>query len=80
MQDEAIEKPKVWLNRRKASLWLEARYGMRCSPATLAKKAVRGNGPAFAYMGSLCVYTPEDLELLGPIATVGEGPLDRGAQ
>ena len=62
MQDEPTEKPKVWLNRRKASLWLQAKYGMRCSPATLAKKAVRGNGPVFAYMGPLCVYTPEDLD------------------
>ena len=62
MQDEPADKPKVWLNRRKASLWLQAKYGMRCSPATLAKKAVRGNGPVFAYMGSLRVYTPEDLD------------------
>jgi hypothetical protein len=62
MESEATEKPKVWLNRRRASLWLEAKYGMRCSVATLAKKAVRGTGPEFAYMGPLCVYTPEDLD------------------
>jgi hypothetical protein len=62
MQDEPDEKPKIWLNRRKAALYLEARYGAKIAPATLAKMAVRGNGPPFAYMGPYCVYTPEYLD------------------
>jgi hypothetical protein len=63
MQDESDEKPKVWLNRRKAALYLEAKYGAKIAPATLAKMAVRGNGPAFSYMGKFCVYEPADLDV-----------------
>jgi hypothetical protein len=63
MQNEPTEKPRVYLSRRKASIWLEAKYGAKVSAATLAKMAVRGNGPPYRLMGRQAVYTPEDLDV-----------------
>ncbi len=63
MQTETTEKPPIYLDPNKASLYLEAKYGARCSKSTLAKWRVSGTGPAFRYLGPHVVYTPEDLDI-----------------
>jgi hypothetical protein len=54
-------KPPFYLSRRRAAMFLEATYGARISPNTLAKMAVRGNGPPFRHLSRHVVYEPADL-------------------
>jgi hypothetical protein len=54
-------KPKV-LRRSAASDYLQANWGVSCKPATLAKLATLGGGPAFAHVGRWPVYSPADLD------------------
>jgi hypothetical protein len=58
--DDTNSKP-FYLSRRRAALFLEGAYGARISPDTLAKMAVRGNGPPFRKLGQHVVYEPADL-------------------
>jgi hypothetical protein len=60
---QPAEKPRIWLDRRRASAYIVAKYAARVSAATLAKLAVSGSGPPFAYQGRYAVYEPEDLDV-----------------
>lgn len=51
-----------FLNRAKAALYVETKYGARVSPDTLAKMAVYGNGPPYRLIGRTAVYEPADLD------------------
>ena len=60
------------MRRRQASEYLAAQHGVSLSPATLAKLAVNGQGPAFRKDGPFPVYERDDLdayavERLGPL-------------
>lgn len=67
------------LRREGASRYLSDTWGIRRAPATLAKLAVVGGGPAFYKAGRWPMYDPADLDawargLLGrPVAGAG-GP------
>jgi hypothetical protein len=50
-----------YLNRRRSAMFLEASYGAKISPDTLAKMAVSGTGPPFRRLGPHVVYEPSDL-------------------
>jgi hypothetical protein len=69
------------LRRKQASEYLRQRHGITLSPATLAKLAVVGGGPAFRKDGPFPLYEPDVLDAfaaarLGPLrASTGD---DRG--
>jgi hypothetical protein len=50
------------LNRAEASNYLHEKHGIRRSPATLAKAACIGGGPAFRKAGRIPLYDPPDLD------------------
>lgn len=49
-------------NRREASDYLLKRYGLRAKPATLAKYASLGGGPAYRLAGRFPAYDVADLD------------------
>jgi hypothetical protein len=60
------------MRRREASAYLDALYGIRLAPATLAKLAVIGGGPKFRLDGRYPLYDREELDVfadarLGPL-------------
>jgi len=60
------------LRRKQASEYLRERHGITLSPATLAKLAVLGGGPAFRKDGPFPLY---ELDILDAFAAVRLGPL-----
>jgi hypothetical protein len=48
--------------RREASEYLWKKHRVRASPATLAKKATAGTGPAYRYSGKFTQYEDPDLD------------------
>ncbi len=57
---EVLSRP---LRRREASEYLRACYGIPCAPATLAKYASVGGGPAFFKAGARCaLYDRAELD------------------
>ncbi len=50
------------LDRKQASQYLLARYGIRQAPATLAKKACTGDGPAFHLVNKRPLYPQKELD------------------
>lgn len=50
------------LNRREASAYLWDNYGISRTPATLAKLAVVGGGPAFVKANRTPLYSPAALD------------------
>jgi hypothetical protein len=51
------------LRRAEASRYLWETHGVKYAPATLAKYACRGTGPAFRYLdGWIPIYAPKDLD------------------
>jgi hypothetical protein len=56
-----------WLNRREASAYLRARYGIKLGPAALANLAVEGGGPPYHKDGGRLVsYYRTDLDSWAP--------------
>jgi len=60
------------LRRKQASEYLRERHGITLSPATLAKLAVLGGGPAFRKDGPFPLY---ELDILDAFAAARLGPL-----
>jgi hypothetical protein len=66
-----MQTPK-YLRRKRASQYLEDRWGIRCKPNYLAKLAVVGGGPPFRKANRDPLYDPKDLdtwaqERIGPL-------------
>ena len=55
--------PNRPLNRSEASAYLLDVHGIKRAPATLAKLASIGGGPAFRKAGRIPQYTPQNLDL-----------------
>lgn len=60
-----------FINRKSASEYLLAKWGLKRSPNYLAKLAVVGGGPAFHKGGRTPLYSPLDLDewargIIGP--------------
>ena len=56
-----------WLNRREASAYLKAVYGIQLGPEALANLAVDGGGPAFYKDGGrIVIYHRPDLDEWAP--------------
>ncbi|MFN4140541.1 hypothetical protein [Aestuariivirga sp.] len=53
---------KPRLRRWEASLYLRVVYGLDVAPATLAKYASVGGGPAFQKVGRVPLYPTEELD------------------
>jgi hypothetical protein len=58
MQDRATQQTEqLYLNRVDAAAYLSKKFGFRCSEQTLAKLAVKGQGPQFKRAnGRFAVY------------------------
>jgi hypothetical protein len=52
--------PATGKRRPEASRYLQERYGIRCTPATLANYAARGIGPLYRLVSKFAVYEDED--------------------
>jgi hypothetical protein len=69
-----------YLRRKQAARYLLETHGLERAPATLAKLAVIGGGPAFRRAGRIPLYAPADLDdwvasiLSEPIRTTSEAP------
>jgi hypothetical protein len=53
---------KLHLNTKRASLYIEAKSGGKCSAATLEKRRGDGSGPPFSRWGKCVTYDPADLD------------------
>jgi hypothetical protein len=66
MQDPATQQTALdplYLNRADAAAYLSKRFGFRCSEQTLAKLAVKGQGPQFKRAkGRFAVYPVASLD------------------
>jgi hypothetical protein len=51
-----------FLRRQAAAEYLRTRWGVPCSPKTLAKLACIGGGPAYRLYGRIPLYTHADLD------------------
>jgi hypothetical protein len=52
----------AYLRRQAAAEYLRTRWGVPCSPKTLAKLACVGGGPVYRLFGRIPLYTPGDLD------------------
>jgi hypothetical protein len=52
----------LYLRRIPAAEYVERKYGLPCSPKTLAKLAVIGGGPEFRKAGRTPIYEPLKLD------------------
>jgi hypothetical protein len=50
------------LRRAEAARYIRDAHGIPCSPATLAKYACIGSGPAFRKAGKFPIYSRDDLD------------------
>jgi hypothetical protein len=51
-----------YLRRKEAAAYLNEKYKLPCSEQTLARLAVKGNGPLFQLAGRFPIYKPADLD------------------
>jgi hypothetical protein len=70
--DMPLRLTKPRLRRWEASEYLEIKHGLRIAPATLAKLASVGGGPAFNHAGRIPLYPTGELDQwaksrLGPL-------------
>lgn len=69
-----------YLRRRAAAQYLISTYGVPAAPATLAKLASIGGGPAITYFNKVPLYAVKDLDawantkLQAPIRSTSEKP------
>ena len=54
--------PKL-LRRWEASQYLQELHGLRCAPASLAKKACLGIGPKICFVNGIPFYRPSELDV-----------------
>jgi hypothetical protein len=52
----------AYLRRLAAAEYLRTKWGVPCSPKTLAKLACVGGGPVYRLFGRIPLYTPTDLD------------------
>jgi hypothetical protein len=57
-----MEPSSLYLRREAAAKYIEGKWGVPCSPKTLAKYAVQGGGPIFSKFGRYPLYTAENLD------------------
>ena len=50
------------MRRAEAASYLRGAHGLPCTPATLAKYACIGGGPAFCKVGKFPIYSRDDLD------------------
>lgn len=50
------------MRRADAARYIRETYGIPCAPATLAKKACVGGGPAYKLAGKFPIYARDDLD------------------
>jgi hypothetical protein len=50
------------MRRVDAARYIRETHGIPCAPATLAKYAVRGGGPAFRKAGKFPIYSRDELD------------------
>ena len=62
MQIESGVAPLVNMRRADAARYLRETHGIPCAPATLAKYACIGGGPAFRKAGKFPIYARDDLD------------------
>ncbi len=66
------------MNREDAAEYVQHKFGIRCSPGILAKRAHRGTGPAFRKFGREILYSYRDIDrwvmegLAGPFKSTSE--------
>jgi hypothetical protein len=69
-----------FLNRQRAAEYIEATWGLPCSPRTLAKLASVGGGPMFHKALGVAVYEPQSLDIWAqskissPLARASDAP------
>lgn len=51
-----------YLTRQEAAAYVRERYGLPCSPRTLAKLATVGGGPVYRRAGLRALYAPADMD------------------
>ena len=61
-QSPELVKPSRYFRRAEAARYLREAYGIPCAPATLAKLACIGGGPAYRKAGKFPIYAREDLD------------------
>ena len=59
MQSQSLS---MKLRRAEAARYIRDAHGIPCSPATLAKYACIGSGPAFRKAGKFPIYSRDDLD------------------
>jgi len=59
-----MQSPSISLNMRRADAarYIREAHGIPCAPATLAKYACVGGGPAFRKAGKFPIYSRDDLD------------------
>jgi hypothetical protein len=55
-------KPTMNMRRADAARYVRENHGIPCAPATLAKYACLGGGPAFRKAGKFPIYSRDDLD------------------
>jgi hypothetical protein len=81
-----MQSPSISLNMRRADAarYIREAHGIPCAPATLAKYACTGGGPAFRKAGKFPIYSRGDLDAwaehrLGKLVRSTSELIDRGA-
>jgi hypothetical protein len=54
--------PTLNMRRAEAARYIRENHGIPCAPATLAKYACVGGGPAFRKAGKFPIYSRDDLD------------------
>jgi hypothetical protein len=72
------------MRRADAARYIRETHGIPCAPATLAKMACLGGGPAFRKAGKIPIYSRDDLDAwakdrLGKLVHSTSELVDRGA-
>ena len=52
----------IYVRRREAADYITKKWGLPCSPRTLAKLAVVGGGPVYRKAARTPLYAPSDLD------------------
>jgi hypothetical protein len=71
------------MRRAEAARYIRENHGIPCAPATIAKYACIGEGPAFRKAGKFPIYSRDDLdawvkERLGKLVRSTSELIDRG--
>ena len=61
-QSPELSPPSQFFRRAEAARYLREAHGIPCAPATLAKLACIGGGPAFRKAGKFPIYARDELD------------------